>query len=258
VIAVADPAQVTQVLMNLGVNASQAMRDQRGHIVVTLEQTTIPDAIAQRLGIAAGLYARVTVRDDGMGMSEEVRRRIFEPFFTTKSPDQGTGLGLSVVDGVVRGHGGAVEVTSQPGEGPVSRSCCRPARAPASRPMPARAARSVAARLTRASCCSTTTCTCSARSRVLTRAGYVVNAFSDATQALECWARRRRHGCSSPTGRYRRCRGWRWRAGARAVPTVDRPAGGAVQERTGERRTRRRGLKPIRPGAGRRDQACCR
>ena len=187
VIAVADPAQVTQVLMNLGVNASQAMRDQRGHIVVTLEQTTIPDAIAQRLGIAAGLYARVTVRDDGMGMSEEVRRRIFEPFFTTKSPDQGTGLGLSVVDGVVRGHGGAVEVTSQPGEGacftillPASAGARLSPDAGPRRPLRRRAPNGARLLLLDDDVHVLRTIT-----KVLTRAGYVVDAFSDATQALE-------------------------------------------------------------------------
>ncbi|MCC7323916.1 MAG: response regulator, partial [Gemmatimonadaceae bacterium] len=127
------------------------------------------------------------VRDDGMGMSEEVRRRIFEPFFTTKSPDQGTGLGLSVVDGVVRGHGGAVEVTSQPDEGacftillPASAGARLSPDAGPRRPLRRRAPNGARLLLLDDDVHVLRTIT-----KVLTRAGYVVDAFSDATQALE-------------------------------------------------------------------------
>jgi CheY-like chemotaxis protein len=117
VVAVADPSQVTQVLMNLGVNASHALPERRGTIHVSLDQVELDTATATRLGVERGPYARLTVRDDGVGMSEEVRSRIFEPFFTTKLVGEGSGLGLSVVDGVVRGHQGAVEAQSVVGHG---------------------------------------------------------------------------------------------------------------------------------------------
>jgi CheY-like chemotaxis protein len=187
VVAVADPAQVTQVLMNLGVNASQAMPEARGHITFALERVTVAPQEAERLDVDAGDYARIRVRDDGVGMSEEVRRRIFEPFFTTKSVDQGSGLGLSVVEGVVRGHGGAVEVTSAPGAG----SCFSiylhagvasdASRTPVGRP-PLRRRMPNGARVMLIDDDEPVLRT---MTKVLLRAGFTVDAFSDATRALE-------------------------------------------------------------------------
>ena len=98
----ADASQVEQVVLNLAVNAVQAMP--KGG---TLEVTTA----------AEGARVRLTVKDEGTGMEQEVARQAFNPFYTTKDVGQGTGLGLSVVHGIVTSHGGSLEVDSAPGRG---------------------------------------------------------------------------------------------------------------------------------------------
>ena len=113
----ADPGQVEQIILNLVVNARDAM-PAGGRIDVITENETLTVEQAQRQGeIAAGEYAVLAVRDSGGGMSREVQRRIFEPFFTTKEQGRGTGLGLSTVYGIVQQSGGFVTVESAPGEG---------------------------------------------------------------------------------------------------------------------------------------------
>jgi len=115
---VTDATQVQQVVINLCNNAWQAMPGHQGHIVVTLARADVDAAAgAAPPGPGAGRYARLSVRDDGAGMSEATRSRIFEPFFTTKPVGRGTGLGLAVVHGIVSGHGGAITVDSAPGAG---------------------------------------------------------------------------------------------------------------------------------------------
>ncbi len=111
-----DETQVGQVLMNLCANSWQAMEDRTGLIEVRLDAQELAEARAQALGVAPGRYARLSVADDGPGMDEATLARIFEPFFTTKA-GKGTGLGLAVVHGIVKGHGGAIEVQSAPGRG---------------------------------------------------------------------------------------------------------------------------------------------
>ena len=116
----ADPTQIHQVLMNLGTNAWHAMRDRPGRLTVKLEGYTVADSAAagvERPPVRPGRYVRMIVSDTGHGMSRETLARIFEPFFTTKAPGEGTGLGLSVVHGIMDSHGGAVTVKSQPGRG---------------------------------------------------------------------------------------------------------------------------------------------
>lgn len=111
-----DRVQLGQVIMNLCINASDAM-DGTGRVVLS-RVTETPDAdVCQRLGAEAVPHAVISVIDDGHGMTEEVRARIFEPFFTTKPLGKGTGLGLSMVYGVVRAHGGVVDVRSEVGKG---------------------------------------------------------------------------------------------------------------------------------------------
>ena len=110
----ADPASLEQVLLNLVINARDAIGEQPGRIVIELERVELAD---NRRGLAAGSYVELRVRDDGVGMDEHTQARIFEPFFTTKQPDRGTGLGLATVFGIVEQSGGAVSVSSEVGEG---------------------------------------------------------------------------------------------------------------------------------------------
>ena len=114
----ADPGQLHQVVMNLCTNAGLAMREQGGTIDVSLIEECIGEDCALRSPLlASGLYARLTITDTGCGISAEHLGRIFEPFFTTRPKGQGTGLGLSVVHGIVAESGGTVTVESQVGSG---------------------------------------------------------------------------------------------------------------------------------------------
>jgi CheY-like chemotaxis protein len=114
----ADPNQLHQVLMNLCMNAQQALHGRPGRIELGLSPVNLhANEVPGLPGLKPGPHVRLTVRDTGMGMSEEVQRQIFDPFFTTKAPGEGTGLGLAVVHGIVKGHEGAIRVRSQLGAG---------------------------------------------------------------------------------------------------------------------------------------------
>ncbi len=113
----ADATQVEQTVMNLCTNAIQAMNGRRGHVTVQAHAAHPDTRTCERLGLPAGRYVTVIVRDNGPGMAPDTLVRVFEPFFTTKPVGQGTGLGLAVVHGVMRAHGGAVDVRSTLGEG---------------------------------------------------------------------------------------------------------------------------------------------
>lgn len=114
----ADLTQMHQVLMNLTTNAVQAMPDNRGRLEVTVDHMVVtPEDAATRIDQSPGSYVRLLVRDDGFGMDAATRARSFEPFFTTKRAGVGTGLGLSVVHGIVKSHGGAIVVDSMLGRG---------------------------------------------------------------------------------------------------------------------------------------------
>jgi signal transduction histidine kinase/DNA-binding NarL/FixJ family response regulator len=107
-----------QVLMNLCTNAYQAMRDSTGKITIALDQVGLPEADPERAhAVAPGDYARLEVRDTGMGMDVQTQESIFDPFFTTKPLGEGTGLGLSIVYGIVQKLNGAIFVQSVAGEG---------------------------------------------------------------------------------------------------------------------------------------------
>lgn len=117
----ADPTQLQQVLVNLLINASDAM-DGRGKITLVMHQIQLPSNaedtdIPGSAGLQAGPYLHVRVCDEGPGIAEENLGRIFEPFFTTKAVGKGTGLGLSVAHGIMNRHGGSVGVESEAGNG---------------------------------------------------------------------------------------------------------------------------------------------
>jgi two-component system cell cycle sensor histidine kinase/response regulator CckA len=117
---VADATQVHQALLNLLINASQAMPQGAGVIEITLRRFCVPEGSSRTYDdLPAGPYLRLTVRDTGTGMDAETVRRMFDAYFTTKSPGQGTGLGLTVVQQVMRNHRGTVLVSSYVGKGSV-------------------------------------------------------------------------------------------------------------------------------------------
>jgi PAS domain S-box-containing protein len=116
--ALADPTQINQVVMNLCTNASYAMREKGGILEVRLEPIELDKSEAtQHQDLNPGKYIRLTVQDTGHGIGPEVIERIFDPFFTTKEVGEGTGMGLSVVHGIVKSHGGVTSVNSEPGKG---------------------------------------------------------------------------------------------------------------------------------------------
>ena len=114
----ADATQIHQVLMNLCTNAEHAMREKGGVLEVGLEAVEMTEKdVTARYELKPGPYVRLSVRDTGQGMSLEVQSRIFEPFFTTKDVDEGTGMGLAVVHGIIASHDGVISVDSVPDRG---------------------------------------------------------------------------------------------------------------------------------------------
>jgi len=114
----ADPTQIHQVMMNLCTNASHAMADTAGILSVSLQNVDLTaKSAALYPDLSAGLYVRLSISDNGHGLDAATLERIFDPYFTTKAQDKGTGMGLAVVHGIVKGHGGSIQVDSTPGEG---------------------------------------------------------------------------------------------------------------------------------------------
>ena len=114
----ADASQIHQIMMNLGTNAYQAMRDKGGILDINLTEADISTLPMERaVSLADGHYLEIMVRDTGTGMDQETRERIFEPYFTTRGKEDGTGLGLAVVHGIVRILKGKIFVESEPGRG---------------------------------------------------------------------------------------------------------------------------------------------
>ncbi len=113
----ADSSQIHQIVMNLCTNAAQAMRGQSGALTVRTSTGRLPPEQAARHRLPPGQYLTLCVEDQGPGITPDVLGRVFDPFFTTKDPGEGTGLGLSVVHGIVSSLGGAVLAESEPGQG---------------------------------------------------------------------------------------------------------------------------------------------
>ncbi|MCP5103075.1 MAG: response regulator, partial [bacterium] len=114
----ADPTQMHQVLMNLCTNAAHAMRAHGGILKVTLRTISVePDDTPLFRNITEGKYIELSVSDTGHGMERSVLDRIFDPYFTTKEMGEGTGLGLAVTHGIIKGYRGEISVYSEPGKG---------------------------------------------------------------------------------------------------------------------------------------------
>jgi len=115
----ADPTQVHQVVMNLGTNAYHAMRESGGTLAVALEDVMLSqgDIRSGSLKSTPGPHVRLTVEDTGHGIDADTLTKIFDPYFTTKKPGKGTGMGLSVVDGIIKQHGGFIRASSEIGKG---------------------------------------------------------------------------------------------------------------------------------------------
>lgn len=128
----ADPGQIEQVLMNLAVNARDAMPS-GGRLTLAVDEILLEAEAAELVGVAPGAYVRVAVKDTGAGMDDATRARAFEPFFTTKDKTRNSGLGLSTALGVIQQSGGSMAIESTPGQGttlamvlPVTREAQRP------------------------------------------------------------------------------------------------------------------------------------
>jgi PAS domain S-box-containing protein len=118
--ALSDPTQIHQILMNLCVNASHAMREKGGILAVDLESVEIDTDLSEKYpDLKSGPYINMSVCDTGYGIAPEMLNRIFDPFFTTKIREHGTGLGLSVVHGIVKNLGGTIYAFSEPGKGSI-------------------------------------------------------------------------------------------------------------------------------------------
>jgi PAS domain S-box-containing protein len=116
-VVMGDPTQIHQIIMNLCANAKHAMGESGGRLTISLRETVLDDIALAGTDMEPGRYVQLSVSDTGCGIAETIQEKIFNPFFTTKKPGEGTGLGLSVVHGIVRNLKGSIRLTSRPGQG---------------------------------------------------------------------------------------------------------------------------------------------
>jgi PAS domain S-box-containing protein len=183
-VVAADPTQIHQVVLNLGINGSLAMREGGGVLDIALEDVELDAAFAKaNPSIHPGRFLRLTVRDGGSGMTPDVLERAFEPFFTTRPQGEGTGMGLAVVHGIVHRHGGIVTARSEPGQGSTFSVYLPAVTAPSVRadaaepPLPRGQERILLVDDEEA--------VATAAERMLVELGYTVSAFTRPTLALE-------------------------------------------------------------------------
>ncbi len=191
-LVIADPSQVHQVVMNLCTNAYHAMRGSGGILRVSLQPVELADLdVRNMVPLKPGLYLCLRVSDTGVGIKKEDLERIFEPYFTTKKKGEGTGLGLSLVHGIVRSMGGYISVYSEEGEGttfqvylPVifEKQVARPGETPASVQMPTGNERLLVV--------DDEESIIALEVRMLESLGYSVTAFNDAIKAKEAFVAR--------------------------------------------------------------------
>ncbi len=114
----ADPTQIHQILINLCTNSFHAMEETGGRLDISLKETTFSrEDLVHEPSVEAGTFVQLSVSDSGPGIAPEIKGRIFDPFFTTKSIGKGTGMGLSIVHGIMKSYGGFISLYSEPGEG---------------------------------------------------------------------------------------------------------------------------------------------
>jgi PAS domain S-box-containing protein len=184
----ADPTQVHQVVMNLGTNAAHAMGRAAGCLEVALDTVLVEAATPGRPpDLADGRYVVLSVSDTGCGMDAATQERIFEPFFTTKPAGEGTGLGLSVVHGIMKSHEGAIAVDSRPGAGTTFRLYFPAAAAGAPPTAVAPPPAEVRGHGEHVVYVDDEEAVVYMAGRILERLGYRVSGFTDARQALDAF-----------------------------------------------------------------------
>jgi len=184
-----DPNQVHQIIANLGINASHAIGRQPGYIEVRMESVHVDSTLAATSpDLREGRYVRLRFSDNGMGMTREVMERIFEPFFTTKAPSAGTGLGLSVVRGILKNHDAAISVYSELNRGTRFHLYFPAANSQAQVAQPAKKAASLHGRGERILYLDDEESLVILAKRMLERMGYRVTGFKNPDEALAAFA----------------------------------------------------------------------
>lgn len=181
----ADPTEIHQVVMNLCTNAAHAIGPTIGRIELQLMPIRVEEAMVRQVpDLSVGRYVRLSVTDSGHGIDPDTLKRIFDPFFTTKQPGEGTGLGLAVVHGIVKGHDGAIHVSSEVGKG-TTFDVYLPVLENTSPPPDAVATQARKGNGERILIVDDEEPLCVMCARVLERLNYKVTAFSDARKAID-------------------------------------------------------------------------